>query len=107
MTLLLDGDSSHATGWEGYDYRINYTYQALEKYIDGAWKKVGEVALRYEGSELMMQIPKNLLEINFRQFDFKWADNAGGCEDIMEFIDTGDTAPDLRFNYRYLYKGEQ
>lgn len=35
MVLYLDTDRNHATGWEGYDYRIAKT--EIDVFKDGAW----------------------------------------------------------------------
>lgn len=36
--------------------------------------------------------------------DFKWVDNAVVNGNIMECIDRGDSAPNGRFKYRFIYK---
>ena len=37
-------------------------------------------------------------------FDFKWADNPSGLTDIISLCTTGDTAPNRRFAYRFIWK---
>ena len=41
----------------------------------------------------------------FLNFDFKWADNSTITGEVMEFMDLGDSAPNARFNYRYVKEG--
>ncbi|MCX7013816.1 MAG: hypothetical protein NTW86_14905 [Candidatus Sumerlaeota bacterium] len=35
------------------------------------------------------------------KFDIKWEDNVPDSNDILDFIDHGDVAPNSRFNCRY------
>ena len=36
------------------------------------------------------------------RFDFKWTDNVPAKAEAIDFLDQGDTAPNARFNYRYI-----
>ena len=111
MCLLLDTDGKHETGWQGYDMVVNRSRPdaktcLVERYKNGAWEKLGSVPFSKEGRELHLAIPRDLLgyapEADPIQVDFKWADNVPGFENILDFIDKGDVAPNARFNYRYL-----
>lgn len=52
-------------------------------------------------------VPLSSLGIDGGQFtvDFKWIDNAVSDGDIMECIKHGDSAPNGRFRYRYMFAG--
>jgi hypothetical protein len=109
MTLLINSDRDHKTGWEGYDFlvnrkRTNASTCTLEKNTGGwKWQSVGDVSITWHGSELHLAIPRKLLGLSADQgklsIEFKWADNIPGSGDILEFIQKGDTAPNGRFNY--------
>jgi hypothetical protein len=47
-----------------------------------------------------------LLKLNASQFtfDFKWADNPGDLIDPLSLATSGDTAPNRRFNYRFIWE---
>ena len=55
---------------------------------------------------LEVAVPRNLLgktgkEVSFR---FKWADNPTDPNDIISISTTGDTAPNRRFAYRFVWE---
>ena len=110
MWLLIDVDANSQTGWEGYDFILNRTSEGqvtlLEECIGNwKWKKVSEVQYRVDGNELMIAVSREALGLttgNVAKFDFKWWDNARKNGDIMDTYLSGDTAPDARFNYRYV-----
>lgn len=109
MTLLIDIDCNHKTGWEGYDFIVNRTRKddstcTLEKNLGGwRWEKVGGIAMTWQGNEMHLAIPRKLLGQNTNTdkiaLEFKWTDNVPGSGDILRFIDEGDVAPNGRFNY--------
>jgi hypothetical protein len=117
MTLLLDTDRSHATGWEGYELAVNRVGKGntalVERNVGGkwAWKPIGRAEMRLVGRELQLAVPIKLLPGITRPgalaLDFKWADNATGSGDILDFTTRGDVAPNGRFNYRYVVATEQ
>jgi hypothetical protein len=37
-------------------------------------------------------------------FDFKWADNPTTLDNVISLCTHGDTAPNRRFNFRYIWK---
>jgi hypothetical protein len=113
MTLFIDADRNHATGWEGYDYLINHTVQdarttVIESTKNGwNWEPSGKAEYRVAGNKMMIRVARASvgLEADPLQFEFKWADNWQRDADINEFTVNGDAAPPGRFNY--LYKAEK
>ena len=109
MWLLIDADQNPKTGWEGYDYILNRTVDGNETWLEknsGGWKweKVAKVSLAVENNQLMLAVPRRLLNLPATgdlRVDFKWWDNAQQPGDIMDSYLSGDAAPDGRFNYRY------
>ena len=109
MLLLIDADQDNATGWHGYDYVVNRkvvdsSTTALMKYDNGMWKEMVEVKYAINGNEMELLLPKGLLS---ESFDFKWADNPGELDDIISLCTHGDTAPNRRFNYRFIKEGQK
>jgi hypothetical protein len=51
-------------------------------------------------------VPRRLLNLNGDtfSFDFHWADNPTNLVDPISLCISGDSAPDRRFNYRYIWK---
>ncbi|MGQ9524948.1 MAG: hypothetical protein ACUVTZ_08940 [Armatimonadota bacterium] len=112
MVLFIDIDGRRETGWEGYDFVVNRRVKDAQTTVLEAnaggwnWRVVAEVPYRVSGSELMLAIPRAHLGLASQQvrvqFDFKWADNFQAEGDILDFLVNGDTAPNGRFNYRYI-----
>ncbi len=113
MLLYIDTDQDHATGWQGYDLLVNMsvksnstTVRSLKK---DKWEPVllAEVPIAIKENMLELAIDRKLLGIkpdNAVQIDFHWADNIQDYGKISEFALNGDSAPDRRFNYRYVSK---
>ncbi|HEY3783202.1 MAG TPA: hypothetical protein VGL56_19150 [Fimbriimonadaceae bacterium] len=103
MTLLLDVDRNHQTGWEGYDYAINLKPGWIEKNTGGwNWSPVSKVQLAMKGNELQIAVPRAICELNGNlNFEFKWVDGVSQNGNILSFIDQGEVAPSGRFNYVY------
>jgi hypothetical protein len=109
MTLFLDIDSDHKTGWEGYGFVINRSRTSgtgctVERNAGGwKWTDAGIAQIRRSGNELMIAVSRRLLGLTAHHLtiDFKWTDNVTLDGNIMHFIDDGDVAPNGRFNYRY------
>jgi len=113
MVLLLDTDQNHTTGWEGYDYAVNLgprtasttTLSRNSTLTNGwTWETVrSDLAYRVNGNQLTLAIPRSSLGLGADpiRFDFHWADNFQ-TNDIADFGVDGDSAPDRRFNYRYV-----
>jgi hypothetical protein len=70
------------------------------------WVEIADLKFSYSGSELEISIPRNLLALNENSiiFDFKWSDNPAELKDPISFCTNGDTAPNRRFNYRFIWK---
>ncbi|MCQ6562900.1 hypothetical protein NNL21_29935 [Paenibacillus mendelii] len=110
MLLFIDADQNHATGWEGYDFRVNHsaassTKTTLQASANGTdWQDVGQVEYQVGGNEMEIEIPRQWLGLNKKDqvsLDFKWVDNRQVDNDITEFTVNGDSAPNDRFNYRF------
>jgi hypothetical protein len=108
MLLLLDSDQDARTGWLGYDYVVNLevlsdTETAISAWQDGAWKKTGTTSYRVNGNGMELAVPRELVgqAETAPAFDFHWADNIQGFNDISELGVNGDSAPNRRWNYRF------
>ncbi len=113
MTLLLDTDQNHGTGWEGYDYAVNLgprttttTSLSRNTTVSNAWAWTtvrSDLPCKVVGNQFMVAIPRAALGLGADpvSFDFHWADNYQ-TNDIADFGVNGDSAPDRRFNYRYV-----
>ena len=112
MLLLIDADRNPATGWYGYDFLVNREVPGerlttVMQYGDGGWTVVAEVPYAVSGNELELAVPAALLGVGGKSvsFDFKWADHIGtGLTDPISLCLHGDTAPNRRFNYRFLFE---
>ena len=110
MVLLLDTDQDAKTGHFGYDYRLNHTRSTpdiagIEHWNGKSWEPAGAAKLQRGGNELHLAAERSLLGMapdKPVRFDFKWTDNVPVNADGMDFLDQGDTAPNARFNYRYI-----
>jgi hypothetical protein len=113
MTLFIDADQNHGTGWNGYDFAVNLgarttntttLSQNVTTTNGWTWTTVrSDIAYTVSGNQLMLTIPRASLGLGADpvQFDFHWADNFQ-TNDIADFYVDGDSAPDGRFNYRYI-----
>ena len=74
-------------------------------YQDGNWTTTASVPLAVNANELELAVPAELLSVGGRSasFDFKWADNPQALEDPISLCLHGDTAPNRRFNYRFIW----
>ena len=116
MVLFINADQNPNTGWNGYDYAVNLgsptsrtaTTTTLSQNVTTTngwtWTTVrSDIAYTVSGNQLMLAIPRALLGLTGDpvSFDFHWADNFQ-TNDIADFLVDGDSAPDGRFNYRYV-----
>ncbi|MCA9432279.1 MAG: hypothetical protein KC940_17335, partial [Candidatus Omnitrophica bacterium] len=115
MLLLIDADQNHDTGWCGYDYLINKNvtdekHTTISRYNpdspDGPWVEAGQAAYRYTDKSLEISLPRDLLGLdgNELSFDFHWSDNPTDLKDAISLCTNGDSAPNRRFNYRFIWK---
>ena len=111
MRLFISTDS-RKSGWEGFSYAINTGKKSDGKTMlqksDGGWnwQDVKEVKYRVAGNEMEVAIPLSSLGItnkNYFEIDFKWIDNAAANGDIQECLSDGDSAPNNRFSYKYIF----
>lgn len=113
MTLYIDSDRSHKSGWEGYDLVINRKkasggYTDIERHVmlpnDNnayVWEKMGRVRISTKGNTVMIEVPRNMICTEGKlSFEFKWSDNMQE-NNIMDLYKNGDCAPMGRFNYLY------
>ena len=112
MLLFIDADQNQATGWEGYDYLVNYHVNSANSttlmHTSGGWNWTminSNIAMAINGNKLELAIPRADIGQGSGSedvvFDFHWADNIQKNDDIIEFSVSGDSAPNRRFNYRY------
>ena len=99
MTLYLDLDRSHQTGWNGYDHRV-ISGEKLQHFNNDTWTTVATVQKEVDGEEIMITIPKKELNLSHNRldFEFKWSDNMQK-ENPLDWYVNGDAAPGGRFNY--------
>ncbi|MBO5042702.1 MAG: hypothetical protein J6D87_07035 [Clostridia bacterium] len=106
MLLFFDSDNNKSTGWEGYDFVVNYdviddTTTTLCAYKDGIWQEIGVVKYQVKDNEFMVAIPRSLLGLTNERFMlyFHWMDNVTDVYDLLSWFTTGDSAPERRNNY--------
>ncbi|QHW00605.1 glycoside hydrolase family 71/99 protein [Spirosoma endbachense] len=108
MLLFIDVDQSKKTGWEGYDIIINRQVSpngqtSIDRWSKGRWQSIGKANYKAVGNRMEISIPKKVFNFtSIPKFDFHWADNIEKLNDITQFFINGDSAPDRRFNYRYI-----
>ena len=112
MQLFIQVRGNNAPSWEGFQFVVNRTgvdtdKTILEKCKGGwGWDKVKSVSYRIKNNEMELSIPIRCLSIvdttNF-SIDFKWIDNAVADGDIQTCMRDGDSAPNGRFRYRFVY----
>ena len=110
MMLFIDADRNKATGWNGYDYVVNYkpatgstAYVQASRLNKWLWQEAGKAHMKVAGNRLMLAIPREVLNMAGKRlnFEFKWSDNMQDEGNIMDFYVNGDVAPSGRFNYVY------
>ena len=95
MLLMIDTDEDGT-----YDYRIqNSKLINSNGIVQGVDVAVGEKCVE-------MAFPRKLLGKTGKRFSlsFKWADNPTNPDDIISVSTSGDTAPNRRFAYRFVWK---
>ena len=106
MLLFIDADQSVQTGWGGYDYMV--AQQMLCRYDKemNGWVEVAPVQMARNDNALEMSVPRSSLGMKGSKmsFDFKWADNPTTLDNVISLCTHGDTAPNRRFNFRYIWK---
>jgi hypothetical protein len=112
MLLLLDADQDAATGGLGYDYIVNLevtndTETTVKAWRDESWETIGSAEYRVNGNGMELVLSRALVgeADDVPAFDFHWADNIQGFNDVSELGVNGDSAPNRRWNYRYSVQG--
>ena len=113
MWLLIDADRDRGTGWEGYDFIVNYEKPGdrtgtvfRNKNGKWEWEKVGIFDYALKDDQMELRILRSVLGMDDKiDFEFKWADNMPLKEfNISYFYSYGDAAPGGRFNFVYTVK---
>ncbi|MCA9439465.1 MAG: hypothetical protein KC964_01570 [Candidatus Omnitrophica bacterium] len=115
MLLLIDSDQDYNTGWCGYDYLVNKKvvdgeHTTISKFDSNAsgdpWVDNGQVPYRYADRSIEIVLPRDLLGLEGEElsFDFHWIDNPTELTDAISLCTNGDSAPNRRFNYRFIWK---
>ena len=110
MLLLVDCDQNTSTGWYGYDLLINKNIISEDssevlKWDGSKWIPEGNSTFKVSGNKIELSVSKEIMGVNGKaaSFDFKWADNPGELVDPISICTSGDTAPNRRFNYRFIW----
>lgn len=110
MRLFIDADRNKQTGWQGYDFVVNYAKpQGGKAFVQKShqnkwiWHNCGEASMSVSGNKMMLRIPRKVLGMEGKRVDleFKWSDNMQDEGNLMDFYVNGDVAPGGRFNYVY------
>ena len=113
MRLLIDADRSKKTGWQGYDFIVNYRNPKGSKaFVQKShqnkwiWNDCGTADISIKDNRMMIRIPRKYICADGAalDFEFKWSDNMQDEGNLMDFYVNGDVAPGGRFNYIYSEK---
>ena len=106
MLLFIDADDNAETGWEGYDFLVNYevlseTQTVICQYIDDIWQEIGVINYKQSGSKMQIAIPRSLIGETGEKvsFGFHWNDNVSNVYDLECWFLEGDNAPERRNMY--------
>ena len=69
------------------------------------WHRMADVLYSIRENKMELGLPRTLLNLrgNKITFDFKWTDNPSELETPISLCVNGDTAPNRRFNYRFIW----
>ncbi len=106
MLLFIDADNNKSTGWEGYDFLLNYdvisdTTTSLCAYKDGVWQHAGCVPYSLKNDRMTVTVPRSLLGLTGDgvRINFHWSDNVTDIYSLESWFTTGDSAPERRNDY--------
>jgi hypothetical protein len=105
---LFIGTEQEGEEWEGFQFRLDILPEnKANLYVSKGgwnWDKVMDIPCCMAGNCIELSVPLQNLGISDTPiFDFKWADNMPQTGNIRDFMDHGDTAPNARFRYRYVF----
>lgn len=114
MRLMLNTDKGYSTGWNGYDFMVEwdatnkqYVLKKSTSTTQFSWSKVMAVDHAIDadgGTRLWIAIPKKdgLAKTGNFDIDFKWTDNVYlEANELLLMYTDGDCFPNGRFNLRY------
>ena len=113
MLLLIDADHDSSTGWYGYDFIVNLEVKSdckttLTRKASKLrqWTDAATIDYAVNGCEMELRVPRKLMGLTGDDvtFDFKWADNPQSLDTPISLCTDGDTAPNRRINYRYIWQ---
>lgn len=113
MKLFISIKGSESPDWEGFQWKVeNYnpdSGKASLSSCEGGWEWTASEDVAFAISENRMEIAIPLAALGIKDarnftVDFKWIDNSVPDGDICECMSDGDSAPDSRFRYRYIFK---
>lgn len=113
MKLFISIKGSESPDWEGFQWKVeNYnpdSGKASLSRCEGGWEWTASEDVAFAVSENRMEIAIPLAALGIKDarnftVDFKWIDNSVPDGDICECMSDGDSAPDSRFRYRYIFK---
>lgn len=110
-TRLFIKAGSLGNHWEGFNFKVQSSSASaatLSRCSGGwNWTDVSSVTFSANGKEMEVRIALSDLGItnpNDFSIDFKWIDNACSDGDIQTCMRNGDSAPNGRFRYRYVFR---
>ena len=111
--LNLFISTSAQAGWEGFDFRVSPVSAAKAKLSKStgaaySWEDVADVDMSVEGSAMQVAVPLAKLGITTPSafsIEFKWVDyvDLSQPDGIQQCMRDGDSAPNGRFRYRYVF----
>ena len=106
MMLFIDADQNAQTGWCGYDYMVSKKMLCRYDAASKSWVNVSSVEMSCADKALELKVKRASMKMKGSKmtFDFKWADNPQNLDDVISLCTHGDTAPNRRFNFRYIWR---
>lgn len=116
LNLLIRANGN--TSWEGFHYMVSPTSATTASLYScsgtGGLMRISvanDIRIAAAGNAMEVAVPLSSLGIsspNDFNIDFKWVDNvnlsAAGGEGIQQCMRDGDSAPNGRFRYRYVFR---
>ena len=106
MNIFISANGVSGDNWENYQFVINRSVsgntssvERLQK--DGASSRIGSAKIKRSGKNLIVSVPRDILQLNGEAFgfQFKIADHVTEYKDISDYYVSGDVAPIGRLNY--------